>query len=127
MPVLISNCIRTRYEIEGDGPPLLLIAVNGMDRTCFRDQVPEFSRWFRCITYDMRGIGESDVRPADYGVMDMARDELSLLDGLGMVRAQVAVYWLGGCMGRRVAVEALERRGVRNLYLRREVLTAVTT
>lgn len=44
MPFLTANGIRTRYEIEGEGPPLLLIAGNGMDLTCFKDQVPAFAR-----------------------------------------------------------------------------------
>ena len=109
MPFLTANGIRTRYEIEGEGPPLLLIAGNGMDRTCFRDQVPGFSRHFRCITYDMRGIGESDVTPADYGVMDMAQDALFLLDGLGIERAHVAGYSLGGCIGQEMALGAPAR------------------
>lgn len=116
MPFLNANGIRTRYEIEGEGPPLLLIAGNGMDRTCFRDQVPEFSRRFRCITYDMRGIGESDVTPADYGVQDMARDALSLLDGLGIERAHVAGYSLGGCIGQEMALEAPARVATLSLY-----------
>lgn len=116
MPFLTANGIRTRYEIEGEGPPLLLIAGNGMDRTCFREQVPEFSRHFRCITYDMRGIGESDVTPADYGVMDMAQDALFLLDGLGIERAHVAGYSLGGCIGQEMALGAPARVATLSLY-----------
>jgi 3-oxoadipate enol-lactonase len=116
MPFLTANGIRTRYEIEGEGPPLLLIAGNGMDRTCFRDQVPEFSRHFRCITYDMRGIGESDVTAADYSVKDMARDALSLLDGLGIERAHIAGYSLGGCIGQEMALEAPARVATLSLY-----------
>ena len=116
MPFLTANGIRTRYEIEGEGPALLLIAGNGMDRTCFRDQVPAFSRQFRCITYDMRGIGESALTPADYSVRDMARDALSLLDGLGIERAHVAGYSLGGCIGQEMALETPARVATLSLY-----------
>ncbi len=116
MPFLSANGIRTRYEIEGEGPPLLLIAGNGMDRTCFRDQVPEFSRHFRCIIYDLRGIGDSEVTPADYAVKDMARDALSLLDGLGIERAHIAGYSLGGCIGQEMALEAPSRVATLSLY-----------
>lgn len=116
MPFLSANGIRTRYEVAGEGPPLLLIAGNGMDRTCFRDQVPEFSRHFRCITYDLRGIGESDVTPADYGVQEMAHDALSLLDGLGIERAHVAGYSLGGCIGQEMALASPGRVATLSLY-----------
>src|SRR5262245_267054 len=116
MPFLTANGIRTRYDIEGEGTPLLLIAGTGMDRTCFRDQVPEFSRHFRCITYDMRGIGESEVTTPDYTVKDMARDAFSLLDGLEVERAHVAGYSLGGCIGQEMALEAPGRVGTLSLY-----------
>lgn len=116
MPFLVANGIRTRYETEGAGPPLLLIAGNGMDRTCFNEQVPAFCRHFRCITYDLRGVGESDVTPADYGVRDMARDALALLDGLGIERAHVAGYSLGGCIAQEMALAAPGRVATLSLY-----------
>ena len=116
MPFLTANGIRTRYEIEGEGPPLLLIAGNGMDSTCFKDQVPEFSRHFRCISYDLRGIGESDLTPANYGVRDMAEDALALLAGLGIARAHLAGYSLGGCIGQEMALAAPERVASLSLY-----------
>lgn len=116
MPFLTANGIRTRYEIEGDGPALLLIAGNGMDRSCFKDQVPEFRKHFRCITYDMRGIGESAVTPAGYGVKEMAADALALLDGLEIERAHVAGYSLGGCIGQEMALAAPKRVATLSLY-----------
>src|SRR3954462_5056509 len=109
MPFVTANGIRTRYDVEGEGPPLLLIPGNGMDRSCFRDQLPEFSKHFRCITYDMRGIGESTVTPANYTVRDMAKDALGLLDGLGIERAHIAGYSLGGCIGQEMALDAPKR------------------
>ena len=116
MPFLACNGIRTRYDVEGDGPPLLFIAGNGMDRTCFKDQVPAFAKHFRCITYDLRGIGESEVTPADYTVRDMASDALALLDGLKIDRAHVAGYSLGGCIGQEMALAAPQRVATLSLY-----------
>ena len=84
--------MRTYYEVAGDGSPLLLIAGNGMDHTAFRDQVPSFATDFRCITYDLRGIGQSDVPDDGYTVPDMARDALGLLGALGFPSAHVAGY-----------------------------------
>lgn len=104
------------YDIHGAGPPLLLIAGNGMDRTCFKDQVPAFSKHFRCITYDLRGIGESPVTPPGYTVRDMANDAFALLDGLGIERAHVAGYSLGGCIGQEMALAAPARVATLSLY-----------
>jgi len=115
MTFLTANGVRTYYEVTGAGPPLLLIAGNGMDHTAYRDQLPSFAPHFRCITYDLRGIGKSDVPESGYTVPDLARDALSLLDGLGVAAAHVAGYSLGGAVGLVMAIAAPER--VRSLSL----------
>jgi pimeloyl-ACP methyl ester carboxylesterase len=116
MPFVTANGVRMYYEIAGEGAPLLLIAGNGMDHTAFRDQVPSFAQHFRCITYDLRGIGKSDVPEAGYTVPDMARDALALLSALGFSGAHVAGYSLGGAIGQQMAIDAPERVKSLSLY-----------
>jgi len=116
MPYATTNGLRTYYEMTGNGPPLLLIAGNGMDHTAFRDQVPSFSADFRCITYDLRGIGQSDVPESGYSVPDMARDALALLDALEFPSAHVAGYSLGGAIALQMAVDAPARVESLSLY-----------
>jgi pimeloyl-ACP methyl ester carboxylesterase len=105
MPFVITNGVRTYFEMAGEGEPLLLIAGNGMDHTAFRDQLPSFAPHFRCITYDLRGIGRADVPDSGYTVPDMARDALALLAALGFSSAHVAGYSLGGAIGQQMAIE----------------------
>ena len=116
MPFIIANGVKTYYEVTGEGPPLLLIAGNGMDHTAFRDQVSAFSRTFQCITYDLRGVGRSDVTASGYSTQQMADDALTLLSGLGFERAHVAGYSLGGAIGQWMAVKAAERVDSLSLY-----------
>ncbi|MGD9944383.1 MAG: alpha/beta fold hydrolase [Burkholderiaceae bacterium] len=117
MPELIANGVRTFYRIVGDeGPAVLLIAGNGMEHTTFDQQLPSFSRHFRCIVYDLRGIGHSDVPSSGYTPAEMARDALGLLDGLGIARAHVAGYSLGGAIGQEIALAAPERVASLSLY-----------
>jgi pimeloyl-ACP methyl ester carboxylesterase len=116
MPFVATNGIRTHYETIGEGPPLLLIAGNGMDHTAFRDQLPAFSPHFRCITYDLRGIGRSDVPDAGYTVPDMARDALALLDALEIPQAHLAGYSLGGAIALQMAIDAPPRVASLSLY-----------
>lgn len=106
MPFVTANGVRMYFEVAGEGEPLLLIAGNGMDHTAFRDQVPAFAPHFRCITYDLRGIGASDVPGSGYTVPDLARDALALLAALGFSRAHVAGYSLGGAVGQQIAIDA---------------------
>jgi pimeloyl-ACP methyl ester carboxylesterase len=116
MPYATANGVHTYYEVTGSGPPLLLIAGNGMDHTAFRDQVPSFSTAFRCITYDLRGIGQSDVPETGYSAPDMARDALGLLDALGLASAHVAGYSLGGAIALQMALDAPQRVESLSLY-----------
>ena len=115
MAFVVANGVRTYVEMAGEGPPLLLIAGNGMDHTTFRDQLPLFTRDFRCITYDLRGIGESDVPETGYTIREMAADALALLTALDIPSAHIAGYSLGGAIGQEMAMGSPER--VRSLSL----------
>lgn len=116
MPFVQANGVNTYYETVGDGPPLLLIAGNGMDHTTFRDQLPLFSKSFRCITYDMRGIGRSDVTADGYTIFEMATDALCLLSELGISTAHAAGYSLGGAICQEMVLQAPARVKSLSLY-----------
>lgn len=115
MPFAPANGVRTFYRSVGEGPPLLLIAGNGMEHTTFDEQLPAFSAQFRCIVYDTRGIGQSDVPSSGYTPKVMAQDALDLLTALGVERAHVAGYSLGGAIAQEMVLAAPGR--VRSLSL----------
>lgn len=116
MPFVTANRVRTYYEATGEGPPFLLIAGNGMDHTTFRDQVSSFGRHFRCITYDMRGVGKSDVTEDGYTIKEMTADALELLTALDVPAAHVAGYSLGGAIGQEMALMSPTRVKTLSLY-----------
>jgi len=116
MPFIIANGVRTHYRSVGDGPPLLLIAGNGMEHTTFDEQLPSFSKHFRCVVYDLRGIGQSDVPDGGYDTRTMAADAWALLDGIGVEAAHVAGYSLGGAIAQEMAAAAPERIRSLSLY-----------
>ena len=48
------------YERAGrDGPPMLFIHPNPLDRSCWLFQMAHLSTWFRCIAVDLPGYGGS--------------------------------------------------------------------
>ena len=70
-----------RYEISGEGTPLVLIHGWGQDLRIWDHQVPEFERHYRVIRYDRRGYGKST------GYSDATADPEDLrilLDSLGI-------------------------------------------
>jgi len=116
MPFATINGIRTFFRCVGEGPPLLLIAGNGMDHTTFDEQLPLFARDFRCIVYDTRGVGQSDVPDDGYTIAEMAKDAIALLDALDVRQCHVAGYSLGGAIGLELALAAPERVASLSLY-----------
>lgn len=116
MPHITANGVRTFYRTLGEGPALLLIAGNGMDHTAFDEQLPVFAKHFRCIVYDLRGIGSSEVPDSGYTPAEMAKDALALLTALGIKRAHVAGYSLGGAIAQEIALAQPERVLSLSLY-----------
>src|SRR5215217_1999412 len=99
MPVTITERTSIDYDINGEGPPLLLISGLGFGRWGWFKQVPAFSRHFQTITFDVRG-----ERRLENGVDDLVRDVVSLLDHLGVKKAHVFGASLGGFVGQELAL-----------------------
>ena len=91
--------IRLRYVEQGTGDPVVL--VHGFTNTAeiwsASGIMQDLSRNYRVIAFDMRGHGKSDKPhdPAKYG-REMGLDVVRLLDHLGIRRAHVVGYSLGG-------------------------------
>ncbi|MFL5516256.1 MAG: alpha/beta fold hydrolase, partial [Gemmatimonadales bacterium] len=60
MPKVNVNGLTVNYEQQGDGAPLILIPYLAADCACYAFQVAEYSKYFTCISLDLRGAGESD-------------------------------------------------------------------
>jgi pimeloyl-ACP methyl ester carboxylesterase len=101
----IIDGIATRYEVLGDGPPVLMFSPGGFDATLDKwstqsvyakikllDHLP---RHYRCIVFDRRETGESGGRVERLTWERYARQGAALLEHLGVSRAHV----IGACMG----------------------------
>lgn len=91
------------YEVQGDGPPLLLIPGLGTGGGYFKLSEPLLRRTCRTILVDPRGIGRSDKREADFVAETWADDFAALLDHLGLASAHVLGSSHGGCMAMAMA------------------------
>ena len=88
--------VEIRYGITGEGPPLLLVSGTGHDRTFWSGQLPLLEREFRCLVFDNRGVGDSSAPPPGYSLADMADDALVVLDAVGIKKAHVIGFSMGG-------------------------------
>lgn len=107
MPKATVNGVELHYEDEGDGPPLLLISGLGANRLSWATVVPELCDRYRCITFDNRGVGESEVTTGPYTIDQMGDDAAALIDHLGLD----AVSAVGWSMGGSILQSLLIRHG----------------
>jgi 3-oxoadipate enol-lactonase len=97
------------WDSHGTGTPLLLIQGLGYGRWGWDPVVPGLAERVRVLTFDNRGIGESDKPEGPYTAREMAADALQVLDEAGAARAHVLGASLGGMIAQEVAVAAPER------------------
>lgn len=97
--------IRTRYEVRGEGPPLLMFSPGGFNATLDQwsalgvykkiQPLDWLSRHFTCITFDRRECGQSGGRVERVTFAHFVNQAIALLDHLNIDQAHL----MGGCMG----------------------------
>jgi pimeloyl-ACP methyl ester carboxylesterase len=112
MPTALCDGIATRYEVVGEGTPLLCFSPGGFNaqlenwRTFSIYQrlglIEHLSQQFMCILFDKRESGESGGRIERIAWDDYAVQGIDLLDALEIERAHL----LGGCIGCSIVVNA---------------------
>jgi pimeloyl-ACP methyl ester carboxylesterase len=90
------NGINLHYQVEGSGPPLLLISGLGQNSSAWAPIVPMLRDAFSCITFDNRGIGRSGIPPGPYTIDQMANDTAALIEHLEIGPVTAVGWSLGG-------------------------------
>lgn len=96
MATATVNGVSLYYEVEGEGPPLLLIAGLGLSSLAWAAAAPRLREGFTVITVDNRGTGRSAVPPGPYAIDDLADDTAALIDHLGTGPVAAVGWSLGG-------------------------------
>ena len=105
MPTAVVDGIVTRFQVSGEGPPLLLFSPGGFDSSLdawrttgiYRrlDVLAQLEQRFTCIAFDRRESGQSGGRVERISWADYVRQGIGLLDHLDVDRAHL----MGGCVG----------------------------
>ncbi|KQZ11723.1 alpha/beta fold hydrolase [Microbacterium sp. MEC084] len=105
MPEVELGGIRTRYEVIGDGPPILMFSPGGFDASLdnwttfgrYKDLgfVEALSKDYTCVVYDRRESGRSGGRLERLSWPKYVDQALALIDHLGFEQ----VHTMGGCVG----------------------------
>ncbi len=88
--------IEMAYELEGSGPPVVLLHGYPFNRSMWRAQVEALQGSFRVITPDLRGLGETEGGAEAATMNEMAQDVAALLDELKITRVILGGLSMGG-------------------------------
>lgn len=87
------------YSIDGDGPVVFMVHGIGARRQGWARLVELMKADFRCISYDLRGHGDSPNPGVPFGLDELVADLERLRERLGVARAHVIGHSLGGMIG----------------------------
>lgn len=109
MPKIKVGDLNIYYEIHGAGEPLLLIQGLAGRGEGFNHQLPAFAPHFQTISFDNRGVGETDQPLSPYSMAQMADDAAGLLKALNLPRAHVFGISMGGMIAQELALRHPQR------------------
>jgi len=103
----------TAYDETGpvDAPTAVFLHGLGLDRHLWDGLTPHFADAYRVVRYDLTGHGDTPAPAGDLSLASFADQLLELLDHLGVGRAALVGFSLGGMINRRFALDYPDRTG----------------
>jgi pimeloyl-ACP methyl ester carboxylesterase len=94
------------FEVDGDGPPLLLIHAGIANLRMWDPQVPALAASHRVIRYDTRGFGRTESEAVEFS---NRADAIAVLDHVGVSAATLVGASRGGMIALDLALESPDR------------------
>ena len=104
MGLIKINGMNMYYEMKGSGYPFVLIQGLGMDKIGWKWQQDEFSKYYKVVVFDNRGVGRSDKPKGLYTTQQMAEDAKLLMDRLDIDKAHIMGLSMGGMIAQHLAI-----------------------
>jgi len=113
MPHANNQGVRIHYEVEGNGPPFVLLhgGLSNMEVWYEMGYVKSLKEDYKLILIDARGYGASDKphNPEAYGMELLVADIVAVLNDLNVSKAHFLGYSMAGWVGFGIAKYAPER------------------
>jgi 2-succinyl-6-hydroxy-2,4-cyclohexadiene-1-carboxylate synthase len=102
--------VRLNYEVIGDGTPVTLLHGFTQGGRSWHEVISKMPDGWQWVVPDLRGHGDTRVRPGGPHTMDACTADLEMLwDHLGIVRTHLVGYSMGGRLALHVAASRPER------------------
>ena len=102
---------RIHYHVHGEGEPLLLIAGLASDLYTWKKALPQLEKHHQVIVFDNRGSGLTESSSAAFTMATLSDDAAGLLQALGIRKAQVVGWSMGGNVAQEFALRHPEKVG----------------
>ena len=103
MPRLTVNGCQYYYEDVGSGPETIVFGHGFlMTHRVWEHQVEALRDRYRCIAFDWRGQGWSEVTRDGYSVLELCEDVLQVVEHLGLDACHYVGLSMGGYVGLRL-------------------------
>jgi pimeloyl-ACP methyl ester carboxylesterase len=104
MPIIRVNGAALYYEEHGTGPQTIVFA-HGLLWSCrmFDAQVALLKDRYRCVAFDFRGQGQSEVTRSGYDMETLSKDAVAFIEHLGCAPCHFLGLSMGGFIGLRLA------------------------
>ncbi|WP_432524939.1 alpha/beta fold hydrolase [Kineococcus sp. SYSU DK006] len=109
--VPVAGGVLAATVADRDAATVLLLPGQSLGPDVFDGVLADLAGDFRVVVAHTRGTGEADVAPGDWTTRTFAADALAVLDALGVARAHVYGFSMGGRVAQVLAAEHAERVG----------------
>lgn len=105
MPAIEVNGVSLHYAEHGEGEePIVFVHGLLMNHHMFDAQIDVLRRHFRCIAFDLRGQGQSEVTASGYDMDNLTVDTVGLIEALNCGPCHFVGLSMGGFIGMRLAI-----------------------
>ena len=108
MPYITVNGANLYYEDsapDDTAKPVLMFAHGLLWSTRMYDkQVAHFRDKYRCIAFDFRGQGKSEITKDGYDMETLTQDTIALMDALAIKQCHFVGLSMGGFVAQRIAI-----------------------
>lgn len=115
MPIAAIRGAGIYYELDGEGPPLVLTTGQGTGPEARAELIASLAQQHRVLSYDQRGTGRSERVRQGQSIEDLAGDIAGLMDHVGFDRAHLMGLSTG--TGKATSFAALHPERVDRLVL----------
>ncbi|MFO8129058.1 MAG: alpha/beta hydrolase [Bacteroidales bacterium] len=120
MPYLKTREATIYYDVRGEGPWLAMIAGLGSDHQSWQFILKDIQKHFRVLIWDNRGSGRTKAKSASFGMADLSRDCIALLDEMNIEKCFLIGHSMGGGVSQLLALH-------HPLRIQKMILASATT